>query len=288
MEVRRDVLQWVERIVGPSARVVATDLLRAKPTQPTWRLLLDDKGTHVWVVMKISPLDWEGGVRIEAHALDLIHTLGIPAPRLLGVDVIGEPAVVVLLESHLPGSNSGVTARPVERMHALGVAAAALHSTRLPVDHGLAHIDRPACHDNFIADRQAGRAPTTPLLQAAEQLWEQCEAPMTDDVLVHGDFHRANVLWHGDQVSAYIDWDGTGVGHPGIDLGWSRLEAALAYSAPAADAIVHGWTDVTGSPPDRLAYWDLTAALQNDADIGDRRAGRDQFLNGALHRLTAP
>lgn len=88
-----------------------------------------------------------------------------------------------------------------------------------------------------------------------------------------------------DQVVAYIDWDSARVGHPGIDLGWSRLEAALAYSPAAADEITHGWATVTGQGPDSLAYWDLVAALQTHADLGSHTGKRDAFLRAALARM---
>ncbi len=65
-------------------------------------------------------------------------------------------------------------------------------------------------------------------------------------MLVHGDLHLGNTLWIGNTFAGYVDWDGAGVGRRGVDLGWSRFEAALQYSPSAADEIVRGWAEETG------------------------------------------
>jgi len=282
-----EILQWVERTIG-KATVVDSEVLCAKATQPTWLLHLTVRDRPMRAVLKLSQLGWETGVRGEAATLQLLEKLDVTAPRLLGVDTDGQTGRLLLLETYLAGSNKPGSRSPLPRMRALGAAAARLHAVALPANHGLPHIDRPVWHDNFIAERHDGRAPTTPLIRAAEQVWSSTHPPPGDDVLVHGDLHHWNVLWNNDDtVVALIDWDSTGTGKPGIDLGWARLEAALGYSMSAADEIVHGWTDVVGRAPDNLAYWDLVASLQNHAEIGDRSAGRDDFLRSAMRRIDA-
>lgn len=280
-----EILRWVEHVIGPGAEVVDTTVLRPKETQPTWLLHLKTRGTSMHAVLKVSPAGCAAIVQREAATLQLLATIGIRAPRLLGV-ATGGHAESLLLETFLPGSNDQRTRSPLLRMRALGAAAAHLHATTLPPHHTLARIKGPVWHDHFIAERQQGQAPTTPLLQAAEQLWASYQ-PDGRDVLVHGDLHHANVLWDGDSIVALIDWDSTGTGNPGIDLGWARLEATLAYSTAAADQITPGWVDITGNEPESLAYWDLIAALQNHAHIGDRTYGRNQFLQAAMKRIDA-
>lgn len=279
-QVSPEILRWVERAAGRDARVIRYEILKAKQTQPTWLIHLE----RTRAVLKISPLSWDGGVRGEAATLRLLETLGITAPRLVGVDLDGATGFLLLLETYLPNRGPGSTS-PFARMRALGGAAAQLHLTALPVVHDLPRIGRPVWHDNYIADRRSRNTPTTPLLQEAEQRLEGIQQPAGHEVFVHGDFHHGNALWDDESVVALIDWDGSGLGNPGIDLGWARLEAALAYSPGAADEITYGWVDVTGHEPANLAYWDLVAALQSHADIGDRTEGRDQFLRAAMKRL---
>jgi aminoglycoside phosphotransferase (APT) family kinase protein len=278
-----DVLRWVERTVGGGARIVGRDLLRAKQTQPTWLLHLSAARGPAAAVLKVSPPGWEGGVRREAAALQLIDDLGVPAPRLLGVDVTGELGSLLLLETVVPGTGTPEPGPPLGRMRALGAAAAHLHTLTLPPGHGLTRITKPVQQDDYIGARRQGQAATTPLLELAESVCATLTQPGHHEGLVHGDFHPQNVHWTNDRVVAYIDWD-SAVGHPGIDLGWSRLEAALAYSPAAADEIAHGWAMVTGREPDSLGYWDLVAALQTHADLGTHTGRRDAFLRAALAR----
>jgi aminoglycoside phosphotransferase (APT) family kinase protein len=96
-----------------------------------------------------------------------------------------------------------------------------------------------------------------------------------------------------------IDWDAAGVGHPGIDLGTLRLDAAVVFGLPAAGEILEGWQQATGQAADTMAYWDLVAALTTptdmatwlpvahdhgrvDLDAATLNTRRDAFLHAAL------
>lgn len=280
-----EVIRWVERELGHGMRVTDTELLKAKGTQPTWLLHFNERDVSTRAVLKVSPLGWESGVRDEATALHLLKALGIPAPELLAFDADGQTGSLLLLQTFVPHTNRPETQSPLRRMRAFGAAAAQLHAASLPADDQLPHIDRPVWHDRFIAERKEGRAPTTPLIQTAERTWAEIRPPDDEDGLVHGDLHHGNVLWNDDAVVALIDWDGAGAGNPGVDLGWARLEATFAYSMAAADEITRGWTDAMGRAPKNLPYWDLIAALQHHAHIGDLTEIRDRFLANALEQL---
>jgi aminoglycoside phosphotransferase (APT) family kinase protein len=96
-----------------------------------------------------------------------------------------------------------------------------------------------------------------------------------------------------------VDWDAAGVGHPGIDLGTLRLDAAILFGLPAAGEILEGWRQATGQAADAMAYWDLVAALTTltdmatwlpvahdhgrlDLDAATLNNRRDAFLHSAL------
>jgi aminoglycoside phosphotransferase (APT) family kinase protein len=98
-----------------------------------------------------------------------------------------------------------------------------------------------------------------------------------------------------------VDWDAAGVGHPGIDVGTLRLDAAIVFGPPAAAEALEGWRHATGHQTDAIAYWDLVAALTTPTDMGqwlpvahhhgrvDLDAAtlmdrRDAFLRAALER----
>jgi aminoglycoside phosphotransferase (APT) family kinase protein len=53
-----------------------------------------------------------------------------------------------------------------------------------------------------------------------------------------------------------VDWDAAGVGHPGIDLGTLRLDAAILFGLPAADEVLEGWGQAARPPtPWRTGTW---------------------------------
>ena len=93
-----------------------------------------------------------------------------------------------------------------------------------------------------------------------------------------------------------------GVGHPGIDLGSLRLDAAIMFGLPAAAEILDGWRQASGRAVDAVAYWDLVAALTTPTDMATwlpvahdhgradldtltLNGRRDAFLRAALDQL---
>jgi aminoglycoside phosphotransferase (APT) family kinase protein len=117
--------------------------------------------------------------------------------------------------------------------------------------------------------------------------------------LVHGDLWQGNTLWTGERCVGIVDWDAAGVGHPGIDLGTLRLDAAIMFGLPAAAVVLEGWRQAIGQEPAAMAYWDLVAALTTptdmatwlpvahdhgrvDLDAATLNGRRDAFLHAAL------
>lgn len=121
-------------------------------------------------------------------------------------------------------------------------------------------------------------------------------------MLVHGDLWHGNTLWDGERLTGLVDWDCAGIGHPGVDVGSLRCDAALFTGRPdAADDVLAGYQAVAGPLPD-VARFDVEAALATPPDLGwfvaaahdqgrtdlDRDtllARRDAFLRDALLRL---
>jgi aminoglycoside phosphotransferase (APT) family kinase protein len=142
---------------------------------------------------------------------------------------------------------------------------------------------------------------TSPLLTHARTTLNALPIPAGPQVLVHGDLWQGNTMWEGDELTAVIDWDAAGVGHPGIDLGTLRCDAAVLYGPPAADTVLMGWREAADDP-EWLPYFDLLAALctpadmsaflpaihrQGRADLDARTATsrRDAYLRDALEAI---
>jgi aminoglycoside phosphotransferase (APT) family kinase protein len=292
------VLRWAASQVGAAARPVAVKGLRAGAGP--WRLRLDRGGKLLEAVLRVGDPGSRPLLATEAAALAFAEAHQLAAPRLLAVDLdgvaAGRPA---LLMTALAGSSTIPPVASVARLRALGAAAATLHAVATAPRPGLPPRTRPLADVDFAAMRRA--AGSSPLLEAAAERVSQAPMPQAATVLVHGDLWQGNTLWTGERCVGMVDWDAAGVGHPGIDLGTLRLDAAVMFGLPAAAEVLEGWRQATGHQADAVAYWDLVAALTTppdmaqwlpvaddhgrvDLDAATLNTRRDAFLHAALGR----
>ncbi|WP_238161839.1 phosphotransferase [Kribbella antibiotica] len=196
-------------------------------------------------------------------ALTVAEEYGVPAPRLLGVD-LEIPASVETVVGTTEWPQYGGPAR-VEAM---------LARVHVPLDPqaDLPLLTRPIAVDDFARDRRDGRTQTTPLLRLADDVVQGMEPPATQKVFLHGDVWPGNVAWAGPTECVLIDWKSAGVGDPGVDFGELRKQMAITYGMKA-----------TGGS----AYWDITAALNTPTVLwtAEATARRDGFLRDALRAL---
>jgi aminoglycoside phosphotransferase (APT) family kinase protein len=219
---------------------------------------------------------------------------------LLGSDDGRAAGVPLVLSARLPGSSQIPGEPDPARLSELGRQAARLHAIMLDPSPLLPARDRPIAVEDWAAMRR--REPPRELLTAAERAVAHCARPCERPVLVHGDLWQGNVLWQGATVTGLLDWDCAGAGDPGIDLGSLRCDAAMCYGAEAPAHVLRGWQEQAGRSADRVAYWDLVAALSTPPDIGwfptsmalqgrpdldqpTLLARRDEFLRQALEML---
>jgi len=291
------VLRWAANQVGAGARVVAVEGLRAGAGP--WRLGIDHGGTLLEAVLRVGDPNSRQRLATEAAALTLADAHQLAAPRLLAVDLdgaaTGRPALLVTV---LTGSSTIPAVASVARLQVLGAAAATLHAIATGPRPGLPLRTRPLADMDFAASRRASGS--SPLLEAAAERVNQVPIPQARTGLVHGDLWQGNTLWVGEHCVGMVDWDAAGVGHPGIDLGTLRLDAAIVFGLPAAAEILEGWQQATGRAPDAMAYWDLVASLTTPTDMATwlpvahahgrvdldpaiLNSRRDAFLHAALN-----
>lgn len=262
--------------------------------------LLEFEGAAPMVLRPARPGDETAYrlLRTEVAVLPLLEELGIAAPRLVAADLEEHRAVLITV---VPGS-SAIPAAPVpERLRAMGAFAAGLHAVPFAPRPDLPRRERPIEGVDFVTLHRAEGS--TPLLDEAHALLGRLPRP-EDRRLVHGDLWQGNVLWAGDTITGVIDWDCAGSGHPGVDLGSLRSDAAIAFGPEVVDEVLDGWTAAGGEQPRDTAYFDAVAAVNSPADLGyflRAYAGqgrdldpatavrnRDAFLATALERLPAP
>ncbi len=163
-----------------------------------------------------------------------------------------------MLTTVLPGHSRIPSVASAERLQGLGTTAAALQAIPLAPRAALPLRTRSIANVDFAARR---------LLTAAEERLEQLPAPGGPTVFVHGDLWFGNTLWSGDRCTGLVDWDCAGAGSPGIDLSGARFDAALMFGLPAAEQVLEGWQRAASRRAERVAYWDVVAALGTLADM---------------------
>ena len=235
-----------------------------------------------------------GPFATELAALKVTADNGVPAPKVLASDENG------LLLSVVAGSSKIPQTPDPSRSHALGAAAAAIHAVELAPSKDLPVRHRPIELEDFDAWRAKRGA--SPLLLAAVQAIADRPEPPHPTVLVHGDLWQGNTMWLDGALSAVIDWDCSGVGHPGVDLGSLRCDAAVMYGVEAASQVLAGWEERAERPAPDVAYWDVVASLSTPPDLSEWQstiadqgrtdldgatltARRDEFLQAALLKL---
>ena len=276
------MLDWAAAAVGSGARIVGVQALHGD--QGPWRLSIEHRGrTADFVLRAPTPRIGAAMVATAAAALEVAERHGLPAPRLVDADLHGD--VPTTLETLVPGTTAWPTPS-VERLRAAGAALARVHTVEMPPSDDLPFRPRPIAVDDFAGDRRCGRMPTTPLLQAADELVTAIGSPPAESVFLHGDVWPGNLIWSGEEVAALIDWKTAGVGAPGVDLCELRKQVAITFGPDAPDQVLEGWQHATGTKATDVAYWDAVAALNTPTELdGGPTPRRDAFLEDALTRL---
>jgi aminoglycoside phosphotransferase (APT) family kinase protein len=256
-------LSWAAAQVGIGARVLKAERLRVGAGP--WRLRIDRGGKAIEAVLRVGDTSSHQQLATEAAALAFAEEHELAAPRLLAVDLDGKAAGrPVLLTTVLAGSSRIPAAASPGRLRTVGAAAAMLHAVAATPRPGLPLRTRPLEDVDFAAARRASGS--TGLLDLAEERVGEVPVPAGATVFVHGDLWQGNTLWRGEALVGMVDWDAAGVGHPGIDLGTLRLDAAILFGLPAAAEVLDGWRRATGQAAEAVAYWDVVAALTSPAD----------------------
>jgi aminoglycoside phosphotransferase (APT) family kinase protein len=223
-----------------------------------------------------------------AAALEVAERHSLPAPRLLGADLLGETTgVPATLETLVQGASDWRSPPSVQRLRTAGAVLARIHAVSTTPYDDLPFRPRPIAVDDFAADRREGRLPTTTLLQSADEAITAHGLPPSDPVFLHGDVWPGNLIWTGDKIAALIDWKTAGVGAPGVDLCELRKQAAISFGPEAPAEVLHGYEQATSTKAPHIAYWDAVAALNTPTKLYNATATtrRNAFLRTALTEL---
>jgi aminoglycoside phosphotransferase (APT) family kinase protein len=287
-------VEWALTAVGGSRLLSVTGL---REGGPPWLMRYQAAVGAGSAVLRVGAPDTAETQRFEVRGIALAGAGGVPAPDVIAARADDQTAL--LLIEYVDGSSHQPLEPDPARLEALGRIAARISMVD-PREAELPVVTHPIPGVDF--DELRARAQPQPLLAAAQQ---RVAAITPDDPVgfVHGDLWTGNTVWRGAELAAVIDWDCSGLGAAGVDLGSLRCDAAMCYGLEASDHVLTGWQREAERPAESLAYWDAVAALSTPPDIdwfAEAIAGmterpdltkqllrerRDAFLAGALERL---
>jgi Ser/Thr protein kinase RdoA (MazF antagonist) len=184
----------------------------------------------------------------EAAALLAADDLGIPAPRLIAYADEGQTEHPAVLMTFLDGD---ILLRPPDQdawLAALARMLAEVHQRDVP---DLAWAYKSWTEPSASA---AAAASTAQWGRAAYLVAEG--PPDAPTVLIHRDYHPANVLWQDDGISGVVDWINACRGPAGVDVAHCRLNLALMYGPEAAERFLAAYCDAARAF-EYQPYWDL-------------------------------
>jgi aminoglycoside phosphotransferase (APT) family kinase protein len=286
-----DLAAWAVDSLAPGGSLVSARGLRDGGAPWLLSVRGADGAAEAEAVLRVGPLGEPDDIRVEAASLRFAGENNLVAPKVFGMRDDSDPAL--LLIERMQGSSDIPRERSSSRLRSLGAFAARMAALDPPAN--FVRRTRGISGEDFAALRR--EAAPQPLLERAESIVSS-RTPASRDGFVHGDLWQGNSMWVGDELVAVIDWDCSGRGPAGIDLGSLRLDAAMCFGAGAEADVLDGWKSVAGAVSD-LPYWDLVAALSTPPEIdwfldSTRAQGRpdltqdimrerrDQFLENAL------
>jgi aminoglycoside phosphotransferase (APT) family kinase protein len=227
----------------------------------------------------------------EFRVLQVLTSLAYPCPRPLLLEedeaVFGAPTIIM---TRLPGR--GTLAPPDLNSYLDQLAHSLVQLHRLPTRK----FDFLPREREFV-QRTVDRGPQTadPLEQ---EIWtalrEHYPAVARADrqVVLHGDFWPGNTVWHRDQLSGVVDWEGVRLGDPGKDVAICRLDVANIFGAEAARVFTELYERERGEAVAGLAFWDLRQAssamrYMSHWAAGYQDLGRPELTTEETTRKTA-
>ena len=256
-------LQWLAQAV-PDATLGRVEALAGSTSASLYRLEFEGRPSAVLRQFDILPgwLKREPDLaRHEARSLEQARQVSLPTPRLLAYDEGGDRCgVPSVLMSELPGKVDLHPPNLTVWLEGLAAALAQIHTVS-PADFGWKYAP--------YSDLLTLKVPTwthQPHAWARAIALLQGPRPASQVHFIHRDFHPANLLWEGQQVSGVVDWVNACAGPVGADVGHCRVNLAQMYGVGAADTFKAAYERRTGHR--QSAYWDALSLsdLMNEAE----------------------
>lgn len=262
-----------------------------------------DGSTERIVVRRYNPENYEDGHdkhRCEFQALKLLHRRGIPAPTPLLLDETGEllglPGIVTAFVEGAPielpaqanrwAGLAAPTARMLARIH------------RTPFSESdkryLMNDDVEVAwfiKDGLIPDYMRADPDGEMVWRLVKENWGGW-APV-EPRFAHTDYWAGNILWRGDEISAVVDWEEAGYGHPAADVAYCRMGFFIEGVPEAAETFLRAYEAAAGWALKGLPLFELAASARPMTDPDDwfahpyMEAGFRRFIGQAREKLVS-
>ncbi len=264
---------------------------------------LEDGLTRRIVLRRYNPGNYDAGHnkhQCEFHALQLLHKQGIPVPPPLLLDETGEllglPGIVTEYVEGTPidlpadaarwGEVAAKAARMLARIHQTPFSEA---DKRFLMDDNVEvawFIKDGVIPDYMRADRDG-----LLVWHLVNDHWGRW-AP-TEPRFAHTDYWSGNILWRADEISAVVDWEEAGYGHPAADVAYCRMGYFIEGLPEAAETFLRVYEAAAGWTLTDLPLFELAASARPMTDPTDWFAypymeeGFRRFIAGAREKLTS-
>ena len=247
-------LQRVTRLTGGvSADVYRLYLRRAS-------------GEAASVVLRVHGASHSGhAASLEFTLLRALSEAGVPVAEPLALDtsgeIIGYPYLIMAFvdgsTSRPSGDESGYFAR-------MASALAGVHRTPLDALPAL--------------PRRVDPVPELLDFLPEDDRWDKLRRRLAtmsgttyEDIprLLHGDFWPENLLWHGGELAAILDWEDAAIGDPLSDVACCRLELRYRYGRSGMSAFTKAFEAHASLDDKRLALWQIYVAAAAHKYMGD-------------------
>lgn len=240
---------------------------------------LADGSTRRIVVRRYNPDNYEDGHdkhHCEFNALKLLRQHGIPAPPPLLLDETGEllglPGIVTGYVEGTPIELPAEAARWGELAEKAARMLARIHQTPLSETD-----KRYLMNDNVevawfikggvIPDYMRADPDGAVVWHLVNDHWGRW-TPL-ESRFAHTDYWSGNILWRGDEISAVVDWEEAGYGHPAADVAYCRMGYFIEGLPEAAQIFLRAYEAAAGWTLTDLPLFELAASARPMTDPAD-------------------
>ncbi|MFM0387657.1 phosphotransferase family protein [Paraburkholderia dipogonis] len=275
--------KWMALHDISQSTVVRASRLSGGAIQENWRLEMNDGVSYVLRTDADAAIPTSCTREEEFYRYRLAFEQGARVARPEGFcldrSVIGKPFFILEFASgitagHLLARNDTYVPDRAALAFELGELLGVVHRT--PANHARAVFGTPAqsaasASIEHIRKQLDGLSEPHPALELCLRELEVRLGGASDAVFSHGDYRTGNYMVDNGRVSAILDWEFSGWGHPNEDLGWftapcwrfGRPEMGGGGIGPL-QSFLDGYQEATGRAvhPSQLVDWQALAQVK--------------------------